>query len=106
MYSSQEVGYIALQCPENESYHIQAENVLVEILDDDGLPCEPGEVGRVVVTALHNLATPLLRYDIGDYAEVGSPCSCGRRVYPCFGDVWSPAQHVSSAGWPATLAIS
>ncbi len=78
MYSSQEVGYIALQCPETENYHVQAENVLVEVVDEQGRACEPGEVGRVVVTALHNFATPLVRYDIGDYAEVGEACPCGR----------------------------
>jgi len=38
----------------------------------------PGEIGRVVISSLHNFATPLLRYDIGDLAEVGEPCSCGR----------------------------
>ncbi len=36
------------------------------------------EVGRVVVTSLHSFVTPLLRYDIGDYAEVGDICPCGR----------------------------
>lgn len=78
VYTSQEVGYMALQCPEHEHYHIQAENVLLEVLADDGTPCGPGESGRVVVTALHNFAAPLLRYEIRDYAEVGPPCPCGR----------------------------
>jgi phenylacetate-CoA ligase len=78
MYSARETGYIALQCPEFEHYHVQSENLLVEILDDAGRPCRPGEVGRVVLTTLHNFATPLIRYDIGDYAEVGGPCRCGR----------------------------
>jgi len=78
MYSSQEVGYIALQCPESDRYHVQAENVLVEILDDAGQPCPPGQIGRVIVTALHNFALPLLRYDIGDFAELAPRCSCGR----------------------------
>lgn len=77
-YSSQEVGYIALQCPDHPHYHLQAEGVLVEILDDAGEPCRPGEIGRVVVTALRNYATPLLRYEIRDYAEAGPPCPCGR----------------------------
>jgi phenylacetate-CoA ligase len=31
-----------------------------------------------VITDLHNFATPLLRYDIGDYAEVAPACRCGR----------------------------
>ena len=78
VYSSVEVGYIALQCPEQPHYHVQSETVLVEVIDEDGRPCRPGEVGRIMVTPLHNFAMPLLRYAIGDYAEVGAPCRCGR----------------------------
>lgn len=78
MYSSQEIGYMALQCPESTNYHVQAENVLLEVLDSAGNACGPGETGRVVVTDLHNYASPLLRYEIGDYAEVASHCQCGR----------------------------
>jgi len=77
-YSAMEVGTMAHQCPESENLHEQSESVLIEVLDDDGRPCLPGEVGRVVVTALHNFATPLIRYEIGDYAEVGETCACGR----------------------------
>ena len=78
VYSSQEVGYIALQCPSCELLHVQSEGVLVEILDDRGRPCRPGEVGQVVVTPLHNFAMPLLRYALGDLAEAGERCACGR----------------------------
>ena len=77
-YSTAETGYIALQCPESGLFHIQSETVKVEILDPDGQPCQPGQTGRVVVTPLHNFAMPLLRYEIGDEAEVGPPCTCGR----------------------------
>lgn len=77
-YSSAEFGYIALQCPNYEHYHIQSENVYVEILDEKNNPCKPGEIGKVVITALHNFAAPLIRYEIGDYALVGEPCVCGR----------------------------
>ena len=78
IYSARETGYIALQCPEHEHYHVQSEGVLVEILDKAGDACAPGEIGRVVVTVLHNFAMPLIRYEVGDYAEVGPPCPCGR----------------------------
>jgi phenylacetate-CoA ligase len=77
-YSSQEVGYVAIECPESGLYHVMAETMIVEILDGDGAPCREGEIGRVTVTDLHNFATPLIRYDIGDYAEVGGVCPCGR----------------------------
>jgi phenylacetate-CoA ligase len=77
-YSAQEIGYMALQCPDHEHFHVTAESILVEILDEHGEPCRPGSNGRVVVTPLHNFAMPLLRYAIGDYAEAGPPCPCGR----------------------------
>ena len=78
MYTTEEVGYVALQCPKHEHLHVQSEGVIVEVLDDTGAPAAPGELGRVVVTALHNLSMPLIRYDIGDLGELGPPCDCGR----------------------------
>jgi phenylacetate-CoA ligase len=78
MYTCQEAGYLALQCPEHPHYHVQAENILLEVVDDTGRPCGPGEVGRVLITSLNNFATPLIRYELGDYAKVGEPCPCGR----------------------------
>jgi phenylacetate-CoA ligase len=77
IYSSQEFGVIATQCPEHGSYHI-SETILMEVVDDAGHPCPPGEIGRILVTDLVNYATPLIRYEIGDYAEAGTPCACGR----------------------------
>ncbi len=78
-YSSEEVGYIALQCPAHLSaLHVMAEGVFLEVLNPAGQPCAPGEIGRVVVTPLHNFAMPMLRYEIGDLAECGGPCACGR----------------------------
>ncbi len=78
MYSAQEIGYMGLQCPDHAHYHTQPEHVVVEVLRENGTPCQAGEVGRVVVTNLHNFAMPLIRYEILDYAEVGAPCPCGR----------------------------
>jgi phenylacetate-CoA ligase len=77
-YSSQELGLIAVQCPDAPLYHLMAENLIVEVLAGNGTACREGEMGRVVVTDLKNFATPLVRYDIGDVAEVGPACACGR----------------------------
>ena len=63
LYSSQEMGIIAIECPSG-LYHVMAEAVIVEVLDEAGGPCKDGEIGRVVVTALHNFATPLIRYEM------------------------------------------
>jgi len=77
MYSSEELGIMALQCSETKNYHVM-ETVIIEIVNSDGEYCKPGEVGKVLVTDLINYATPFIRYEIGDYAEVGEPCKCGR----------------------------
>lgn len=78
LYSSRELGYIAIQCPVQNQYHVQSESLLLEVLRGDGSPCSLNEPGRIVVTSLRNYATPLIRYEIGDYGELGGPCSCGR----------------------------
>jgi phenylacetate-CoA ligase len=78
LYSSAEMGYMAMQCPESRLYHVMAENIILEVLDENGQDCAPGQIGRVAVTDLTNFAMPLIRYSLGDYAEVGEACPCGR----------------------------
>ena len=77
-YSSEEVGYVAIQCPESGLYHTMDEMLVVEVVDEDGRICAPGESGRVVVTDLRNHATPMFRYQMGDHAIAAGPCPCGR----------------------------
>ncbi|GAB4359813.1 MAG: hypothetical protein Kow0073_18880 [Immundisolibacter sp.] len=106
IYSCEEAGYLALQCPQvPEHYHVQAENVLLEVLDADGRPCSPGTSGEVVLTPLHNFAMPLVRYAIGDYAEVGPPCRCGRGL-PVLRRIYGRARNLlrlpdGSRHWPS-----
>lgn len=79
IYSCQEAGSLAMQCPQHpDRMHVQSENVLLEVVDKDNRPVQPGEVGRVLLTHLHNFATPLIRYELSDYARLGGPCPCGR----------------------------
>jgi phenylacetate-CoA ligase len=106
VYSANEVGNIAFRCRENR-LHVQSEAVLTEILDGSGRPCGPGESGRVVVTALHNVATPLLRYDIGDYATVGETCPCAR-AHPVIEKVLGRVRNMARTPdgrrfWPTSL---
>jgi phenylacetate-CoA ligase len=76
-YTSEEIGYIAIQCPRHEHYHVLSGTVLVEIVDERGRACPAGTPGRVLVTSLHSYAMPLIRYEIGDIAEWGKACDCG-----------------------------
>lgn len=77
-YSTEELGYLGLACPDSPGTFHVPETVIVELLDEGGARVPAGEIGRVVVTDLHNSATPLIRYAVGDHAVAGGPCSCGR----------------------------
>ena len=86
-YGLNEMGLVASRCPEGGRYHVHAESSIVEIVDDQGHPCRPGERGRILVTAITNPAMPLFRYDSGDIAEcTEEPCPCGRTL-PSFGAI-------------------
>jgi phenylacetate-CoA ligase len=78
-YSSGEGYKMGISCDTGNHYHINSETVLLEILDDAGLPCEIGKPGRIVITPLFNTAQPLIRYEQGDIAIRGT-CACGKNL--------------------------
>ena len=80
LYSSKEAGHIAHLCPAGDGLHVNAESMLLELVDDHGQPVPVGQPGRVVVTPLFNAAQPLIRYDQGDFATWAPACSCGRHL--------------------------
>jgi len=78
-YGCREVSNIAHQCEKQKSLHINAEHIIVEVIDDNGNPCKPGELGEIVVTDLDNYVFPFIRYKIGDIGILSDKeCSCGR----------------------------
>jgi phenylacetate-CoA ligase len=88
-YGLREFGsWSAQNCTASEtSLHINTELVVCEILREDGLPAKSGEIGRVVLTDLHNYVMPFIRYFTGDLAVAGTgACRCGRR-FPLFEDL-------------------
>jgi phenylacetate-CoA ligase len=78
-YGSRETMLIAAECEAHDGMHLQEENLVVEVVKNGRL-ATPGESGDVVVTDLHNLGMPLIRYSNGDLATVApsGPCPCGR----------------------------
>lgn len=77
-YGSREFMLMAAQCERRQSLHVTAENLIVEVVDDEGRPVPEGVEGRVVVTDLYNYAMPFVRYANGDRAVAGGRCDCGR----------------------------
>jgi len=93
-YGCQEAGKLALVC-EAGRMHVCAENVHLEILDEDNQPVAPGMEGWVTITSLHNFVTPLIRYRLGDraLADDRGPCPCGRSL-PVLGRILGRARNL------------
>jgi phenylacetate-CoA ligase len=84
-YGSREFMLIATECPAHAGLHQMMENLVVEIVvrrDGTERPAEPGEIGEVVITDLHNFGMPFIRYANGDLAVAGDRkrCACGREL--------------------------
>ena len=79
-YSCEEMATMAFTCKDKQHYHPVIDNVYLEIVDEDGKACAPGQIGRILVTQLKNLAMPLLRYELGDMGVWGTSCDCGRHL--------------------------
>lgn len=78
-YGSREFMLIGAECERHEGLHLSMENLLVEIVNDDGQPTPDGDEGNVVVTDLFNHAMPFVRYVTDDRATAGfGQCGCGR----------------------------
>ena len=77
-YGGRDAGFIAHECPAG-GMHLTAEDLVVEILDEQGRVQPEGEAGEVVVTHLASRDFPFIRYRTGDIATLDNrPCSCGR----------------------------
>jgi phenylacetate-CoA ligase len=78
-YGSREFTLIGAECSRHSGLHLTSENLIVEVVDEQGRPAQAGQEGRILITDLHNYSTPLVRYAIGDRAIAGfSQCDCGR----------------------------
>jgi phenylacetate-CoA ligase len=78
-YGSREFMLIGAECDRHAGLHLSMDNLLVEILNDDGTSTPDGEEGNVVITDLFNYGMPFIRYVTGDRAIAGfEMCACGR----------------------------
>ena len=80
VYACNEARDVAWQCRQTQGYHINADNVIVEIVNGDR-PAAIGEVGEVVLTDLNRYVMPIVRYKNGDLAKLApGPCPCGCKL--------------------------
>ncbi|MDE2614301.1 MAG: phenylacetate--CoA ligase family protein [Burkholderiales bacterium] len=77
-YGGRDAGFIAHECPEG-GMHLSAEDIVVEIVGEDGEPLPAGRAGEIVVTHLATAEFPFVRYRTGDVGVLDDgACACGR----------------------------
>jgi phenylacetate-CoA ligase len=79
LWGSTEIGVQAVGCGVGEGLHICEDEVVLERVDDDGVPVGPDEpAARTLATGLANRTFPFIRYDLGDQVDwLPGPCECG-----------------------------
>jgi phenylacetate-CoA ligase len=77
-YGGRDAGFIAHACPSG-NMHITADDIIVEIIDNQGNVLPIGESGEIVVTHLATRDFPFIRYRTGDVGTLSDEtCACGR----------------------------
>ncbi len=88
-YASTEMATSFADCTFGRGGHLLPDLMVVEIVDEQGLPLPPGVAGEVVATPLQVSGMPLVRFRTGDIATLHpDPCPCGRtspRLGPVIG---------------------
>jgi phenylacetate-CoA ligase len=79
VYAATETAGIASPCTFHRR-HIYEDLVIVEPVDEAGMPVQAGTIGaRLLVTVLFSRTLPLIRYEMSDCVGVGGRgCPCGR----------------------------
>lgn len=78
-YGASELDLIAFENP-NGDWQVNSETLFVEILDENDNILPYGEEGRLVITSLFNLASPFIRYEIGDVGILSKKSTLKRPI--------------------------
>ena len=81
-YATGECTFLSNGCPTDGGAHLNTDWSILEVVDAQGQPVEPGTPGaKVLVSNLANAALPFIRYEIGDVVTMATaPCRCGSRL--------------------------
>lgn len=80
-YRGSEFGWMAGECERRDGLHIFSDIRRIEVVDENGDPAAPGELGDLVITDLRNRVFPLIRYRTGDRGILrAEQCACGRSL--------------------------
>jgi phenylacetate-CoA ligase len=80
-YQSTETGRLGFECERRDGWHLNVDLCAVRIVNAAGATVPAGHEGSLVVSNLHNRATVLLNYQLGDTGALAdAPCACGRSL--------------------------
>jgi phenylacetate-coenzyme A ligase PaaK-like adenylate-forming protein len=81
LWGSTEIGVQAVGCARADGLHVCEDEVVLERVDEAGMPVAPDQpAARVVATGLANRTFPFIRYDLGDEVTyLAGQCPCGSR---------------------------
>jgi phenylacetate-coenzyme A ligase PaaK-like adenylate-forming protein len=79
VWGSTEIGVHAVGCGQGPGLHVCEDEVVLERVDEDGIPVAPDQPAvRTLATGLSNLTFPFIRYDLGDEVTMlDGRCACG-----------------------------
>ena len=113
IYANSDVSWIAGECAVSSAngglggMHVLEDVVRVEILDADGVPCQDGEYGELVLTSWLRPSTPRIRFRTGDRAAIDcGPCACGlttARLLPLAGRTDDAIRYHGVTVWPLAV---
>lgn len=93
-YASSECITTFCECTAQQGGHLHPDLGIIEIIDEQGRPVEPGTPGEVVLTPLAIQGMPLIRFKTGDIScLITEPCTCGRKS-PRLGPILGRKQHM------------
>ncbi|MCI1193133.1 phenylacetate--CoA ligase family protein [Calidifontimicrobium sp. SYSU G02091] len=80
-FGSRDIGFTAHESPDNPAgaMLLMSESIILEVLDAQGQPVAPGELGEAVMTGLCSDAQPFIRYRTGDMVRLSADPDGGGR---------------------------
>lgn len=81
-YGTTEAIVMATECRLHRGLHLEDDLHFIEILNQDGTPTLPGQLGqKIYVTNLTAFTQPIIRYELSDlmllHDDFHTPCPCG-----------------------------
>lgn len=81
-YGTTESGSLGMECKQHIGQHLFEDLVIVEVVDRDNQPVQPGRYGdKLLITVLFNRSQPLIRYELTDSVKMATvACPSGHSL--------------------------